>query len=438
MAPCRALLLAAATATLAAAQGGPWDARLFLHSDATATALNAACLDGSKGGFYYRPAFSPAARNKWKLHFMGGGWAFTPEELLSRSRGLTGSSRTWQPWLGTFFGFFGLDSLNDTSVNIVGDYNFVWFAVRFCGPPLRLSRLSSQRTPARPHPPRATPTPPPPQYCDGTSQTSDLVAPLVVNGTALHLRGRALLDAHLLELDFSFNFTASATEVIVGGTSAGGLSVHLHAPLLAARLPRARVVAVPDAGWWWDTPSFASPAERPWLDAMTPAVALWNASFNPANPAAAACAAANAAAPARCLTQPYQAAFSTVPTFHAQSLYDSAGLSYCYHMPCRLAGRDAGSCNAEQVAGIQAYAARVRASIEGASREGDGWFLQGCSQHETSCRALDWFGVATPNGKTMNSTFAEWWSGAGPGREVDAAWPLDASCAAASFDHGFC
>ena len=84
--------------------------------------------------------------------------------------------------------------------------------------------------------------------------------------------------------------------MIVSGTSAGGLSAHLHAPLFAARLPRARVVAAPDAAWWWDTPAYNNPASRPWLDSITPALPLWNISFNPANPAAAACLAANAGA----------------------------------------------------------------------------------------------------------------------------------------------
>lgn len=129
MAPLSALLLLAGAA-LAAAQHGPWDARLYLHSNATAERLNAYCLDGSNGGFYYRPASTPAARTKWKLHFMGGGWATAPEWLLTRSRGATGSSKFWGPWLGAYWGFFGLDSLNDTSVNIVGDWNFVWFFVR--------------------------------------------------------------------------------------------------------------------------------------------------------------------------------------------------------------------------------------------------------------------------------------------------------------------
>jgi len=210
-----ALLSAASLAGVAAAQAGPWDAKLYLHSDATAAQFNARCLDGSKGGFYFRPASSAAAQTKWKLHFCGGGWETSPGGLLSRSKSQLGSSSFFTPWLSSFLspnaGFYGLMSANDTDVNIVGDFNFVWLA-----------------------------------YCDGTSQTSDLTDPLVVDGTPVHLRGRALLDAHFAELDALFNFSATATEVIVSGTSAGGLSTHIHAPLFQARLPAARVTAVPE------------------------------------------------------------------------------------------------------------------------------------------------------------------------------------------------
>jgi hypothetical protein len=66
----RALLALALAAAPALAQES-WDATLFLHSDATAARLNAYCLDGSKGGFYFRPASSPTAATKWKFHFQG-------------------------------------------------------------------------------------------------------------------------------------------------------------------------------------------------------------------------------------------------------------------------------------------------------------------------------------------------------------------------------
>ena len=67
----------------------------------------------------------------------------------------------------------------------------------------------------------------------------------------LHFRGRALLDAHLVELERLYKFRSTATEVVVSGTSAGGLSAHLHSSFIADQLmTSARLVAAPDAGFW--------------------------------------------------------------------------------------------------------------------------------------------------------------------------------------------
>ena len=74
-----ALLLAHYTACAAAAADlpqsppppAPWDAVLHLHSNATRDAFNARCLDGTNGGFWFRPAQSPGAATKWKIHFQG-------------------------------------------------------------------------------------------------------------------------------------------------------------------------------------------------------------------------------------------------------------------------------------------------------------------------------------------------------------------------------
>ena len=65
-----ALLFSSALAALAAPPA-PWDAVLHLHSNATRDALNARCLDGSNGGFWFRPAQTPGAATKWKIHFQG-------------------------------------------------------------------------------------------------------------------------------------------------------------------------------------------------------------------------------------------------------------------------------------------------------------------------------------------------------------------------------
>ena len=195
-----------------------WDAALHLHINSTRDTFNARCLDGSNGGFYYRASSSSSSSRKWKFHFMGGGWCFSGPDCVGRSKSLLGSSSYWTPTLSALWapegaGFYGLMAANDTSINPFGDWNFVWFA-----------------------------------YCDGSSQLSDRVDPVVVGSTTLHYRGRALLDAHLFELERLYSFLSTATEVIVSGTSAGGMSAYLQSSYIKTQLraPGARLVAAPE------------------------------------------------------------------------------------------------------------------------------------------------------------------------------------------------
>ena len=43
--------------------------------DGTKTDPGAVCLDGSPGGFYFRPALTAEHKNDWLLHFKGAGWS---------------------------------------------------------------------------------------------------------------------------------------------------------------------------------------------------------------------------------------------------------------------------------------------------------------------------------------------------------------------------
>lgn len=279
-------------------------------------------------------------------------------------------------------------------------------------------------------------------FCDGTSQTSDRDAPLVVDGKAIHLRGRALLDAHLYELEREHAFLSTATEVIVSGTSAGGLSAYLHSSYIRTqlRVPSARLVAVPDAGWWWDTLAYGSATARPWVDAFTPAIApsLWNATLRGSG---ATCLADHAADPVRCFTQPYAYAYTDVPFFVVQSAADTAGLSYCFRMPCRLSGNTGnGTCTPQEVAAIVDYGARMTSSVvaaQAAHGARDGHFITSCNQHEETCQAADWFGV-TIGGLTMNDSFGAWYTTASQASSrIDGAWPSDGTCVP-DITHGFC
>lgn len=66
----------------------------------------------------------------------------------------------------------------------------------------------------------------------------------------LYFTGRYVFDAVVNALLASHNF-ANATDVIVAGDSAGGIGTWLHVDRLAAKLPHARVVAAPVAGFYF-------------------------------------------------------------------------------------------------------------------------------------------------------------------------------------------
>lgn len=385
-----------------------WDAALHLHDVATAEKYNAYCLDGTRGGFYYRAATSTASQTRWKIHFQGGGWAFDKPSLASRSKSLLGSSTFFTPWLSTFWlpegaGFYGLMGVNDTTTS---DWNFVWFA-----------------------------------YCDGTSQTSDVSEPIVVGNVTLMLRGRALLDAHLYELERLYSFLSSATEVVISGTSAGGLSTRLHSSFIKSQLqvPGVKVIAAPDAGYWWDSPSYSGKTPSEWISNMAPAVLLWNITLRGTG---ATCLQeqtpkGNAS---HCLTLPYMHAYSDVPFYNIQSMYDTANIGICGGLNCYLA---AGQCNDEEVSFIQTFHILLAESLLAAEAQfgdRDGHYLTSCYQHEQSCRGFDWFGInAVGRAITLEQGFAAFYNNGGSdpaARVIDSPWPNDHSCVIG--DHGAC
>ena len=54
----------------------------------------AVCLDGSAPGYYIGKG-SGSGANKWILHQGGGGWCYSEEDCLERSKTVFGSSKSW-------------------------------------------------------------------------------------------------------------------------------------------------------------------------------------------------------------------------------------------------------------------------------------------------------------------------------------------------------
>ena len=71
--------------------------------------------------------------------------------------------------------------------------------------------------------------------CDGGSWTGDAAAPVTVGDETIHYRGRPLLDALLQWL--LAEGLSSASELLYGGCSAGGLTTYLHCDYVAGVMP---------------------------------------------------------------------------------------------------------------------------------------------------------------------------------------------------------
>lgn len=310
--------------------------------------------------------------------------------------------------------FYGLMDANTS--NPFGDWNFVWLP-----------------------------------YCDGSSQTSARETSVEYNGTQVWFRGAAIIDAMLFDLEQQHGFLSTAEEVIVSGTSAGGMGTFLHAGYFKSQLANAsaRVVAVPDAGFWLDHAYYHRPGQpSPWYETLQTATSpqLWNSSLRGGAGRCASDLGPKGLA-TRCLFPQYLYRGGYMDdvdgVFVLQSTYDVANLDICVGISSSWGNIT--TCNATVRAAIDAYASDLRSNVTGAiSAAGydqrDGYFITSCYQHEESCQIFDWYGI-TIGGQTPNATFYEWYttSGANPlAKRVDGPWPSDATCAPAGVKHGSC
>ena len=174
-----------------------------------AASEGAVCLDNSPAAYYF---LKGAKATSFYIHQQGGGWCNSDADCLSRSKTPLGSSKTYAAQVEEDSGTFS----PDPAVNpLMHDWSKIFLP-----------------------------------YCDGGSQTGDLAEPVAVGGERVFYRGHRILRAVIAAV-LADTGLAAATEVVVGGCSAGGLSTYLHADEWRAALPpAAKVVALPDSGFF--------------------------------------------------------------------------------------------------------------------------------------------------------------------------------------------
>ncbi|XP_071954964.1 uncharacterized protein [Antedon mediterranea] len=145
------------------------------------------CLDGSPPGYYIRKAGEEDEKS-WVIILEGGDWCWNVTDCYERSLTTLGST-TYGPDKVDFNGILSNDRLVNPDF-----YN--WNAVLI-------------------------------KYCDGGSFSGNLSFPVNYKNKNLYLRGIRILDTVMKHLKDTEGLD-SATRVIFGGASSGGLAVFAH------------------------------------------------------------------------------------------------------------------------------------------------------------------------------------------------------------------
>ena len=190
---------------------------LVILPNASSVDKGAVCLDGSAPAIYYRKpntTADPSADKKWVLYFKGGGWCTNAAACAARAHSLIGSSNNLNKSQPTFSFGGPLDA--DPSMNpAFAHFHHVIF-----------------------------------WYCDGGSFSGDRQAPEVVDGQQVWYRGKRNLDAMLAFLQHGYGLN-DATEVLLSGGSAGGLSTYLHADYVRSKFDQSvKFKAAPISGFF--------------------------------------------------------------------------------------------------------------------------------------------------------------------------------------------
>jgi hypothetical protein len=273
----------------------------------------ASCLDGTPGGFYLRP--SKTNSPNWIVHFQGGGWCLDEQDCLERSKTDFGSSAHWPAE--------GLPANDGRAHGALSSDPFVnpnfhdWNMVHI-------------------------------NYCDGASYAGFKQDPIQIQGQNLHFRGAVILNEVfkvLLELGLS-----KAENLVVSGTSAGGLAVYIHIDYIRSIIPKnVRVVGFPDSGVFLNMTSSYGPSYTPHFEYVFKMQNITSWTMNQG------CFKEFASQPQKCFFAQYVLPYVTTPMFMVNSNMDTWGLANIAQIPCLLRDKNLNNCTTEELFHVRGF-----------------------------------------------------------------------------------
>jgi len=173
-----------------------------------------ACLDGSPYGVYFQK--SATKSTKWTIFLQGGGWCYDEAGCLERSKGSLGSSTQFAETKGCGCMNLKDDASPDDLSPLDDECNCLYLP-----------------------------------YGDGASFSGYLAEPLEMPGTEEKIYFRGIRNLYAGLAFAKENGFDDATDVVVTGDSAGGLSTFLHTDKIAA-MTEAQVIGAPVVGYFLD------------------------------------------------------------------------------------------------------------------------------------------------------------------------------------------
>jgi len=205
---------------------------------------NSKCLDGTQAGYYYATATAAANNTRWAIFLEGGGDCATFASCEERIHGPLGSSNYWT---ATY-----TDNGNVLSTNANVNPGFAtWNHVYI-------------------------------PYCTGDTHAGQR-STVDPNWGQFYFGGYLNVQAILADLSAKRNLQA-ATQVLVSGSSAGGIGALVHTDTVANLLPKAYVRGYPQGGWFFpNVTSYANWKNGTYAPAVNPEyVDLWDSWLSPA------------------------------------------------------------------------------------------------------------------------------------------------------------
>ncbi|XP_059306342.1 pectin acetylesterase 8-like isoform X2 [Lycium ferocissimum] len=333
----------------------------------SAIAKGAVCLDGSAPAFLFHSGTGSGVQN-WLLHLEGGGWCSTVSECLSRTNQPIGSSKN-MPLQGAFTGVLS----NDPDMNPVF---YDWNRVKV-------------------------------KYCDGASFTGDIEE--VDPATNLHYRGARIFKVIVEEL--LAKGMSSAQNVILSGTSAGGLAAILNCDKFKIFLQMdTRLKRISDAGFFLNVSTIAG---KPEIKELYERVVVLHGSTKNLPPSCT-----STLKPSLCFFPQYVAGYIQTPLFIINSAYDSWQVNNSL-VPegadpqgiwnnCK---KNINECSPSQLNILHDFRLKfLNALTELGGTSSIGYFIISCHSHNIIERQSYWFYNNSPtlSNKTIAITVGDW------------------------------